>query len=134
MFFFCSFRRSLTHSLVPHYLAPICFASFLVFFGLIWPYLVTLFSFFSSLLFLGSVIPCFLGRVIPYFLHSAASFLAWNSLPFFFLFFFLFSLFFFFFFSFFFLVFPFLPFSFLLFSLSFYRPSVACLLSAFPLV
>lgn len=46
MFFFCSFRRSLTHSLVPHYLAPICFASFLVFFGLIWPYLVTLFSFF----------------------------------------------------------------------------------------
>ena len=28
MFFFCSFRRSLTHSL-----APICFASFLVLFG-----------------------------------------------------------------------------------------------------
>jgi hypothetical protein len=25
----------------------------------------------------------FLGRVIPCFLHSAASFLAWNSLPFF---------------------------------------------------
>ena len=129
MFFFCSFRRSLTH------LPPFVSLPF-------WSCLVTLPLLFLTLpwrgrvfrWFLGRVIPCFFGRVIPCFLHSAASFLAWTSLPFFlfsfpFLFFALpFILLFFY--S---CCFPCLPFFFSFFS-PFISPFRCLSLSAFPLV
>ena len=100
-----------------------------------WSFWLLFFLLCSSLFILGRVNPCFL--------HSAASFLAWYSLPFFlfsFILFFFFIPFFFtspssssscFLFSFLFFFCP--PFFFLFFS-PLYRPSVACLLSAFPLV